>query len=229
MLCLIEDCRHPCNNKPSVVADIGLRLQEGIQDLKIEQQLAPAREAAARAINVGSTNFFKAVEGVRGRWAQRTTSSSLSNESVNSGSSTPVEVTKADVEGADAPRTFPRFSMPQSLSVDTSPTGTSPAPSSATTPLVSSVKPTLSAWGAGIGSFLSTRAPRFSMARAKSDDGSPSVGGFFSPSTPSSALPATEHGTRRMSDKLDQIDAVDLPYEPRRKPSVKIEPTGYAV
>ncbi|KAJ7222306.1 hypothetical protein GGX14DRAFT_663200 [Mycena pura] len=42
MLFDIVEPRHPCNEKPSVVADIGLRLQEGLQDLKLEQQLAPA-------------------------------------------------------------------------------------------------------------------------------------------------------------------------------------------
>jgi hypothetical protein len=57
-----------------VVSDIGLRLQEGIQELKLEQQLAPARQAVAQIFTVGSSNFFKAVEGVKGRWIQRTPS-----------------------------------------------------------------------------------------------------------------------------------------------------------
>ncbi|KAF8628649.1 hypothetical protein AX15_003781 [Amanita polypyramis BW_CC] len=85
----IVEPRHPCNEKPSVVADIGLRLQEGLQELKLEQQLAPAREAVARTITVGSANIFKAMEGVRERWAQRANNS--------------VEVTSADVE--DPPKT----------------------------------------------------------------------------------------------------------------------------
>src|SRR5712691_2679374 len=59
--------RHPCNGKPSAIADITLRLSEGIQELKLEQQLAPTREAISRTITAGSTNFFKAVEGVKGR------------------------------------------------------------------------------------------------------------------------------------------------------------------
>ena len=58
--------RHPCSEKPSVVSDIGLRLSEGIQDLKLEQQLAPTREAISRTLAAGSTNFFNAVAGVRG-------------------------------------------------------------------------------------------------------------------------------------------------------------------
>lgn len=68
--------RHPCNEKPSVVADIGLRLQEGLQDLRLEEQLAPTREAINRTIAVGSTNIYKAFEGVRG-WTQQRLPSAL--------------------------------------------------------------------------------------------------------------------------------------------------------
>ncbi|THH26695.1 hypothetical protein EUX98_g7485 [Antrodiella citrinella] len=82
--------RHPCNERPSVVADIGLRLTEGIQELKIEQQLAPTREAIGRTLAAGSTGFFKAVEGVRGRWLQRNTSTD---------------------EGAPSPTASPRLSQ----------------------------------------------------------------------------------------------------------------------
>ena len=62
--------RHPCSEKPSVVSDIGLRLSEGIQELKLEQQLAPTREAISRTFAAGSTNFLNAVAGVRERWMQ---------------------------------------------------------------------------------------------------------------------------------------------------------------
>ncbi|KAJ7160086.1 transport protein Avl9-domain-containing protein [Mycena filopes] len=146
----IVEPRHPCNEKPSVVADIGLRLQEGLQDLKLEQQLAPAREAVARTLTAGSTNFFKAVEGVRGRWnAQRDSVSSMA--SVDSKrASTPVEVTKADV--ADAPPAAtakPLLLARHSTIIDPPPTP--PA------------RPALSSWGSGIGSFLSNRASKFSL------------------------------------------------------------------
>ena len=83
------------------MSDIGLRLQEGIQELKLDQQLAPAREAVARTFTVGSSNFFKAVEGVKGRWGQRTPSYDESVDSQNKVSRTstpPVEVSKADWE-----------------------------------------------------------------------------------------------------------------------------------
>ncbi|KAF8889972.1 transport protein Avl9-domain-containing protein [Gymnopilus junonius] len=171
----IVEPRHPCNERPSVVADIGLRLQEGIQELKLEQQLAPAREAVARTLTVGSTSFFKAVEGVRERWTQRTNSSpapSIHNDDSASRSSRastpPVEVSKADIE--DAPRTArpsdyvtPGKNLrPFSLTS----TNSLPAESPATSPigaLQSPLKP-LSAWGTGFGSFLSAKTTRFSMA-----------------------------------------------------------------
>ncbi|KAF8073978.1 transport protein Avl9-domain-containing protein [Lyophyllum atratum] len=192
----IVEPRHPCNEKPSVVADIGLRLQEGIQELKLEQQLAPAREAVTRAVTVGSTNFFKAVEGVRDRWAQRTDATS----SGNSRSSTPVEVSKADLDGADGtappPLTTPGGLRPFSLlSRNTSPASTTtPAttaalsPGGATTaapllPPLASPSKNIAAWGAGIGSFLNTHASKFTMARRPSEDGNAAA----MPSTPAEA------------------------------------------
>ncbi|KAJ7105491.1 transport protein Avl9-domain-containing protein [Mycena crocata] len=141
----IIEPRHPCNEKPSVVADIGLRLQEGLQDLKLEQQLAPAREAVARTLTAGSTNFFKAVEGVRGRWNAQRDSMSLSND-VSKRDSTPVEVTKADVEEAPPPTARPLLLARKSTIEPEQP-----------------ARPALSSWGSGIGSFLSNRASKFSL------------------------------------------------------------------
>ncbi|RXW17801.1 hypothetical protein EST38_g8052 [Candolleomyces aberdarensis] len=176
----IVEPRHPCNEKPSVVADIGLRLQEGIQDLKLDQQLAPAREAVARTFATGSTNFLKAVEGVRGRWAQRSTSTSspppTSAEKSSRPGSPPVEVSKADLDGntggEDSPKTATQgsFLRPFSLSANTS--SPSASPSSTSIPTSSSASsersassPTsqangmtspLSSWGANIGTFFSS-------------------------------------------------------------------------
>ncbi|KAJ6524304.1 hypothetical protein DFH09DRAFT_188088 [Mycena vulgaris] len=152
----IVEPRHPCNEKPSVVADIGLRLQEGLQDLKLEQQLAPAREAVARTLTVGSANFFKAIEGVRGRWnAQR---ESVTLDGAAKRASTPVEVTKADVESvltpAPVPMTTPTTARPLLLARHSTIIDTPPPPPA---------RPALSGWGAGIGSFLSNRASKFTI------------------------------------------------------------------
>ena len=187
--------RHPCNEKPSVVADFGLRLQEGIQDLKLEQQLAPAREAVARTLTVGSTNFLKAVEGVRERWTQRTTPTALYAEDGKSSraSTPPVEVTKLDVE--DAPRTArpadynPKFAnlRPFSLTSNNSlsfASPTSPNPPASASAAMASPAQQFSAWSAGLGSFFSAKASRFSVMRtpttstvANGDGGSPPATG----------------------------------------------------
>jgi len=183
MLFDIVEPRHPCNEKPSVVGDIGLRISEGIQELKLEQQLAPTREAISRTLTAGSTGFFKAVEGVRGRWqwAPSSSSTSLNHEatsgSVSSISSTPVDIspphsvssisdlaaTPKDVSppspppkhNVPGPPQSPNLSRKQS-SVDLGATATHAA---------QEARAAVGAWGAGIGSFLSTRASRFSIPK----------------------------------------------------------------
>lgn len=180
----IVEPRHPCNEKPSVVADIGLRLTEGIQELKLEQQLAPAREAVTRTITAGSANFFKAVEGVRGKWMQRSASnsSSTSDETKNSRASTPVDITKADLEGSELATARPKRNS---------------SDSKLSSPQIQSQRPNFSAWGANIGAFVSARAPRFSLSRTPTEEsfsktstttktaGSPTV----SPTVPFTASP----------------------------------------
>jgi hypothetical protein len=174
-----NDNRHPCNQKPSVVADIGLRLQEGIQDLKLEQQLAPAREAVVRTFSTGSTNFLKAVEGVRGRWAQRNADvnkdgnggGSISSSRSSSIAEAPVEVHKSDLGKSSPPmptttagalRPFalgmrkvsnPNIGVPSS-SLSSSVSGPSVSSMPVSPPPVGAA---LASWGAGIGSFISTR------------------------------------------------------------------------
>ncbi|THV02974.1 hypothetical protein K435DRAFT_775155 [Dendrothele bispora CBS 962.96] len=101
MLFDLVEPRHPCNEKVSVVSDIGLRLSEGIQDLKLEQQLAPAREAVQKTFTLGSASFFSAVQGVRDRWITTPTAPVPHEKDRRaSGASTPVEVTKADLESS---------------------------------------------------------------------------------------------------------------------------------
>ncbi|KAH8818612.1 transport protein Avl9-domain-containing protein, partial [Flagelloscypha sp. PMI_526] len=76
MLFDIVEARHPTPAPATIVGDIGLRLQEGMIDLKLDQQLAPARQvlgnAGAGIGKVGAaagTGLLNAVAGVRGRWA----------------------------------------------------------------------------------------------------------------------------------------------------------------
>ncbi|KAI0029846.1 transport protein Avl9-domain-containing protein [Vararia minispora EC-137] len=151
MLFDIVEPRHPCGEKPSAISDIGLRLSEGIQDLKLDQQLAPAREAVKQTLYAGSTNFLKAVEGVRGRWMQRTPSSETSpvppavSPSVSSdASASGIEViAKSEAEGA------PPTQAPLSPDLKAAVVGASER---------------ISSWGAGIGSFFAARTQRTSVS-----------------------------------------------------------------
>jgi hypothetical protein len=177
----------------------------------------------ARTLTVGSTNFFKAVEGVKGRWAQRSPSSGTSSvtssgassvtgsgaSSVNSdrvsGYSTPVEVSKSDLVddgGGGKTATQSSFMRPFSFAAltlggsyvgagagegqgqGTAETRTAPPTPSTATPL----KANVAAWSAGIGSFLSTRAPRFSISSAMAT----SSRGESSSAPPLSAFPHQE-------------------------------------
>jgi hypothetical protein len=191
-----DHCSHPCNEKVSVVTDIGLRLQEGIQDLKLEEQLAPAREAVARTLSAGSTNFWKGVEGVKGRWvAQRTaSSSSASVHSVSSSTaSTPVEISKSEAELKDK-------SIPNPTTVDASPVATAEPGRGRTMSITAlETKAALGAWGSGLGSFFSAKAARFSMPRGMSKPASPATESPPPPHDRDSQQPSRPHSNSSSS------------------------------
>ncbi|KAI0297759.1 transport protein Avl9-domain-containing protein [Russula brevipes] len=147
MLFDIVEPRHPCNEKPSAISDITLRLSEGIQDLKLDQQLAPTREAISRTFTTGSTNFLKAVEGVKGRFVQRS-ASSLSVGSASTSSGTVISNSEVLDGGAL--------------------TNSPPSPAAAAPVGVESTaiqaKERLTGWGVSVGSFFASRAARFQKA-----------------------------------------------------------------
>lgn len=140
----------------SVVGDIGLRLQEGVQDLKIGQQLAPTREAISKSLATGSTNFFKAVEGVKGRWMARTPGTPP-----DSGRGTPVDLSKdsdtMSVTSVTSAKNSPAIQQTQSPVQQTS------SPTISASEVAQRATSTLSGWGSGIGSFISNRASKFSL------------------------------------------------------------------
>lgn len=201
--------RHPCNERPSAIADISLRLSEGIQELKLDQQLAPTREAISRTFNAGSTGFFKAVEGVRGRWMQRGTSST----SVNSdGSATSKSPTATPATLASVPSTPAMESMADSGSREvkepatpTASTGSASRPPSVT---ADQAKERLTSWGSGIGSFFSARAPRFSVSKSNPPPPPPSApASAQSPTTPIAQSPTSFTSTRGVVSVLESPDA----------------------
>ncbi|KAG9101506.1 late secretory pathway protein avl9 [Ceratobasidium sp. 370] len=67
----IIEPKHPCAGQVTLASDIGLRLTEGLNDLKLEENLGPARDRIAGAIATGSTGFFRAFDGLRDGVAQR--------------------------------------------------------------------------------------------------------------------------------------------------------------
>lgn len=151
-----------------MVSDIGLRLSEGIQDLRLEQQLAPTREAISRTLTAGSANFFKAVEGVRERWQQRTASSSSVQDVMSSSCGSPVEIMKSEatLPTATQDSTKPGVNMSRQTSRESAAGAlSSPRPTSVAQ-AASDTKAALTSLGAGIQSLWSNRAPRFSLSRA---------------------------------------------------------------
>ena len=144
------------------MTDIGLQISETFRDLKIEQQLAPTREALSSAFNTGSANFLKAVDGIKGRWPVQRSSSSNSTQTHSSASTeTPVS------EGA---KNITDSTITDSPVAATPITPTSPPrpPSVIAAQVTSDAKAALGAWGTGIGSFFTSKASRFSMSRSNS-------------------------------------------------------------
>ncbi|OJT10231.1 Late secretory pathway protein AVL9 [Trametes pubescens] len=171
--------------KPSVVADIGLRLAEGIQELKLEQQLAPTREAISRTLNAGSTNFFNAVAGVRERWISRAPSATSSNGSEAASDITKVNSRSSD--GTQSRKNSSEHTRKATMDVPTTPTSTrglrplsivgAQALSPPEPPRTNS-----GSWGSGISSFFSQRTSRLSTSSVSARP--PSVSRGPSPAPP---------------------------------------------
>jgi len=139
----------------SVVGDIGLRFQEGVQDLKIGQQLAPTRDAISKTFVTSSTNFLKVVGGVRGRLMARTPSAGAPATPPESGRGTPVDLSK-DSDTVSIRSTASTKDPPVIQE-------TPPSPQIVAPELTQRATRTFSGWGNGIGSFFSTKASRFSL------------------------------------------------------------------
>ncbi|KAF9016395.1 hypothetical protein BDP27DRAFT_1440699 [Rhodocollybia butyracea] len=147
MLFDIVEPRHPCNEKVSVVADIGLRL---------------------------STSFFKVVEGVRDRWQRSTPNAPATAVPATPVTARPVSINSKEVSeepelgdksDTDSLESFSTFLHPSLLKRDSTASGMLSS-SDQTLGLPSAVR--LSLWGAGIGSFMSSRVGRFSLSKSPS-------------------------------------------------------------
>lgn len=239
MLFDIVEPRHPCNERPSVVADLGLRLSEGIQDLKLEQQLAPTREAISRTLTASSTNFFKAVEGVRGRLQQRVVSSTSVASDLSSGSlNTTVEISKSEADMTQSPDASSKrdAEVMSQTSRDSVASVSSGSRSVSVVQAAADTKTVLSSWGAGIHSLWTNRSSRFSTARS-SVVSIASRESVVSPTTPVSgttqgvASPASPTQQRTTVDTVPELTEHDVEQtedHPNRDDGLS-EPTGLAL
>ena len=183
-----------------------LRLSEGIQDLKLEQQLAPTREAISRTINAGSTNFFKAVEGVKGRFMQRTGSTtSVGSTSTSSGT----VISSSDIPDGSALTTTP-------------PSQAAPSPAGVDAAAILA-KERLSGWGASVGTFFSTRAARFSTQKMTSPSVSAPSSTTGSPVPPSQQAPWTPSPKASMSGSIGDIRSTLVTKTPPPGPASAVD------
>ncbi|GAA95821.1 hypothetical protein E5Q_02478 [Mixia osmundae IAM 14324] len=67
---LIEP-KHPCEGQARFVDDVGLRLVEGVHDLKLEENLAPAREAISKGISTGAESIWRVYSNIRNDLSRR--------------------------------------------------------------------------------------------------------------------------------------------------------------
>lgn len=65
-LCDLMPHRHPYTGKTSTVSDVALRLQAGLHDLRLEENLAPTREVLSAALQAGSAGLSR----VASHWYQ---------------------------------------------------------------------------------------------------------------------------------------------------------------
>lgn len=63
--------KHPCEGATSVVQDVGLRLSQGVRELHLEENLAPAREAIGKGLQTGGQGIWNIYTGVKSDLARR--------------------------------------------------------------------------------------------------------------------------------------------------------------
>ncbi|BEJ15278.1 hypothetical protein CspHIS471_0410450 [Cutaneotrichosporon sp. HIS471] len=169
----LTEPRHPMEGKVSAFGDVGIRLAEGLHDLKIEESLAPTRAAMSSAFAAGSSSLFRAFDGVRSEVNNR-----LEAEKARRASATAAERERNSPNGSPngsrpssaaalAPST-PAANRPESVASNrsgnsTGAAGTSPAASPGV-----DVRATLGTVGSSISGFFGSRMASFSRAPAPS-------------------------------------------------------------
>lgn len=68
---LITTHRHPCEGQTTIAQDVGIRLVQGVHDLRLDENLAPTKEAINKFAATSSESVWKAVSAVKADLAKR--------------------------------------------------------------------------------------------------------------------------------------------------------------
>ncbi|PWN53570.1 hypothetical protein IE53DRAFT_309972 [Violaceomyces palustris] len=231
MLFDIVDHRHPCDGKTSAIEDVGLRLSAGLHDLRLEENLAPTREAIGSALQAGGANIYRLASNFRNDLARLRAIHAGGGPSSISGASS-AEATSPVVDSLPLPRN------PGSITgeaIDADGTRTSSSGATLTTPtisvnaLASSPAVTAASQAASqagtqvraalgtFGSFLASKQKAWSYSLKSNSSSSP----ISSPSSPTTmvAPSSSKRGTSPPSKEED--------YDPESDHYVSVDTDGY--
>ncbi|KAE8218761.1 hypothetical protein CF319_g7419 [Tilletia indica] len=185
----IIDHRHPCDGKTSAIEDVGLRLAAGLQDMHLEENLAPARQVVVSALSQGGAGLFRFANGLRSEVVKLREGRLASSGEVEGGggsanttsstSSRPASMTLSAAGGADK-RT--------SVSSSTSSVNNKDLPASPPLPSPSPLSPASFMSGFRIPGTSSSTTSTSSSSQPTGADG----GGGGHPSSSSSSATATQ-------------------------------------
>lgn len=162
----LTEPRHPMEGKVSAFGDVGIRLAEGLHDLKLEESLAPTRAAVSSAFAAGSSTLFRAFDGVRSEVsnrleAEKTRRAAVAEKKTSPTSGSPTGSRPGSASLSPAPAGRPA-SVASSRSANSA-SGLAPASGSSpgTSPAVD-VRATLGNVGSSISGFFGSRMASFS-------------------------------------------------------------------
>ncbi|KAF8758789.1 Transport protein Avl9 [Rhizoctonia solani] len=174
----IIEPKHPCAGQVTLASDLGLRISEGLNDLRLEENLGPTRDRISNVISMGSAGFFKAVEGFRSdvssrMAAQRAAAAAAEGADSHSTSdpgavkaaqsATPMSPPIKPVDAIAAPALASEPATNPSSSPAPAPASTSaPTPTPATAPAAAAAP---ASTGGGWGSFFASKAASFRSSR----------------------------------------------------------------
>lgn len=159
----LTEPRHPMEGKVSAFGDVGIRLAEGLHDLKLEESLAPTRAAVSSAFAAGSSSLFRAFDGVRSEVSNRIEAEKTRRAQKTS----PTSGSPTGSRPSSLSPAAPAIGRPASVSSNNSghsatagtppPTGSSPGASPGV-----DVRATLGSVGSSLSGFFGSRISSFS-------------------------------------------------------------------